>query len=153
MATTNVRLKDAAGNVLHPETDWSVVQNKPSIEVTSRSNTWKTDVIDIGANSAILLSDNILIKLSTGPRDLSCYPIEWEAIANKPTALDSNTQIGWVTISDSKLQYLRYTFGFKASYSRDAASAIEYYYFDGGEAVAFSIGTSGNTTYSFTPIL
>lgn len=29
--TFNVRLKDGSGNVLHPETDWSVVQNKPSI--------------------------------------------------------------------------------------------------------------------------
>lgn len=32
MATINVRLKDAAGNVLYPETDWSVVQNKPWTE-------------------------------------------------------------------------------------------------------------------------
>lgn len=32
MSTIKVRLKDASGNVLHPETDWSVVQNKPSIE-------------------------------------------------------------------------------------------------------------------------
>lgn len=30
MSTIKVRLKDASGNVLHPETDWSVVQNKPS---------------------------------------------------------------------------------------------------------------------------
>lgn len=32
MATIKVRLKDAGENVLHPETDWSVVRNKPSIE-------------------------------------------------------------------------------------------------------------------------
>ena len=36
MSTINVRLKDASGNVLHPETDWSVVLNKPS----SYSTTW-----------------------------------------------------------------------------------------------------------------
>lgn len=121
--------------------------------MTSYSNTWKTDVIDIGANTAIYLSDNVQILLSSGPRVLSRYPIEWEAIANKPTALDSNTQIGWVTIFDSNLQALRYTFGFKESYSMGASSAIKYYYFSDGEAIAFSIGTSGNTTYGFTPIL
>ena len=31
MANIKVRLKDASQNVLHPETDWSVVLNKPSI--------------------------------------------------------------------------------------------------------------------------
>lgn len=31
MANVKVRLKDASNNVLHPETDWSVVLNKPSI--------------------------------------------------------------------------------------------------------------------------
>lgn len=31
MANVKVRLKDATNNILHPETDWSVVQNKPSI--------------------------------------------------------------------------------------------------------------------------
>ena len=36
MSTINVRLKDASGNVLHPETDWSVVLNKP----TSYLTTW-----------------------------------------------------------------------------------------------------------------
>ena len=30
MANVKVRLKDASNNILHPETDWSVVQNKPS---------------------------------------------------------------------------------------------------------------------------
>lgn len=38
MTTINVRLKDASGNVLHPETDWSVVQNKPTYFPTSWSN-------------------------------------------------------------------------------------------------------------------
>lgn len=32
MANVKVRLKDASNNVLHPETDWSVVLNKPSIK-------------------------------------------------------------------------------------------------------------------------
>lgn len=33
MANVKVRLKDASNNVLHPETDWSVVLNKPSIQL------------------------------------------------------------------------------------------------------------------------
>lgn len=33
MANVKVRLKDASNNVLHPETDWSVVLNKPSIKL------------------------------------------------------------------------------------------------------------------------
>lgn len=35
MATIKVRLKDASKNVLHPETDWSVVQGKPSITIST----------------------------------------------------------------------------------------------------------------------
>ena len=35
MATIKVRLKDASQNVLHPETDWSVVQGKPSITIST----------------------------------------------------------------------------------------------------------------------
>lgn len=38
----NVRLKDAGGNVLHPETDWSVVLNKPTYFPTS----WKELTFD-----------------------------------------------------------------------------------------------------------
>lgn len=33
MATIKVRLKDAGKNVLHPETEWSLVQGKPSFIV------------------------------------------------------------------------------------------------------------------------
>ena len=33
MSNVKVRLKDASNNVLHPETDWSVVLNKPSIKL------------------------------------------------------------------------------------------------------------------------
>ena len=36
MSTIKVRLKDVGGNVIHPETDWSIVQNKPS----SYPTTW-----------------------------------------------------------------------------------------------------------------
>ena len=38
MANVKVRLKDASNNVLHPETDWSVVLNKPSIDAVRQDN-------------------------------------------------------------------------------------------------------------------
>lgn len=40
--TIKVRLKDGDGNVLHPETDWSVVQNKPSTFMAD----WVSSVIN-----------------------------------------------------------------------------------------------------------
>lgn len=31
MANVKVRLKDASGNILHPETEWSVIKNPPAV--------------------------------------------------------------------------------------------------------------------------
>ena len=42
MADIKVRFKDGDGNVLHPETDWSVVQNKPSVFTAD----WGSSVIN-----------------------------------------------------------------------------------------------------------
>lgn len=43
MANVKVRLKDASNNVLHPETDWSVVLNKPSIKLNHTDGSHDTD--------------------------------------------------------------------------------------------------------------
>ena len=43
MANIKVRLKDASQNVLHPETDWSVVLNKPSIKLKYTDGSYSTD--------------------------------------------------------------------------------------------------------------
>lgn len=45
MATIKVRLKDAGKNVLHPETEWSLVQGRPSIEKAIFGEEWKTSNI------------------------------------------------------------------------------------------------------------
>ena len=42
MAIIKVRLKDAGQNTLHPETDWSVVQGRPSIGKAIFGEEWKT---------------------------------------------------------------------------------------------------------------
>ena len=57
MANVKVRLKDASGNVLHPETDWSVVRNKPSIEMSNTGEEWNiADSITITASNGLYLS-------------------------------------------------------------------------------------------------
>ena len=49
MSTIKVRLKDASGNALHPETDWSVVQNKPSSYPTTWSEVNGRPSIEVDA--------------------------------------------------------------------------------------------------------
>lgn len=57
MATIKVKLKDASQNVLHPETDWSVVRNKPSIEQSHTGEEWNIpDSITISASNGLYLS-------------------------------------------------------------------------------------------------
>lgn len=90
----NVRLKDAGGQILHPETDWSVVQNKPSISVSSSGESWNrgSGTISINENTVIIHAGggakNILVgDTNTGGKDvpLNEYPIRWQSIGNKST--------------------------------------------------------------------
>ena len=84
MATVKVRLKDASGNVLHPETDWSMVKNRPSITVDSNGETW-------GAygSTIYLRANQIYVNDKNTPNDylLDYYPIRWSAISGKPDYL------------------------------------------------------------------
>ena len=90
MATVKVRLKDASGNVLHPETDWYVVKNRPSITVDSNREIWGTSgsSIRLGAN-------NIYVKDSKRSYEvlLADYPINWSAISGKPDYLVSKNEM------------------------------------------------------------
>lgn len=57
MAITRVKLKDASQNVLHPETEWSLVQGKPSIEMSNTGEEWNIlDTITITASNGLYLS-------------------------------------------------------------------------------------------------
>lgn len=38
MANINVKLKNAAGDVLYPQTEWNNIQNKPSVFVAQNAN-------------------------------------------------------------------------------------------------------------------
>ena len=90
MATVKVRLKDASGHVLHPEPDWSVVKNRPSITVDSNREIWGTSgsSIRLGAN-------NIYVKDSKRSYEvlLADYPINWSAISGKPDYLVSKNEM------------------------------------------------------------
>ena len=70
---TKVRLKSADGTILHPETDWSVVQNKPLIEKAGPSRgIWYTGgTADNPVGNYITLNGNTLegITISNGEYD------------------------------------------------------------------------------------
>ena len=115
MANVKVRLKDASNNVLHPETDWSVVLNRPSFDRVANGNGYFTqkwnasaksdDVTIDGGVVRIYASDTMLelessdemyltsgatIKISDENTkqnyvSLADYPIKWSAISDKPT--------------------------------------------------------------------
>lgn len=106
MANVKVRLKDASNNVLHPETDWSVVLNKPSITINQRKHAeaWYFDghiEITAGQNLALKAPGSeiqVADKYTSGAtKSLKDYPINWSAINGKP----SGTYVGSVTVSDA----------------------------------------------------
>lgn len=82
--TFNVRLKDGSGNILHPETDWSVVQNKPSINIGDsngqRRETWNAPITSVVGTNALYLASpqgNIMVNDHTVGKNmpLADYPI------------------------------------------------------------------------------
>ena len=57
MAIIKVRLKEAGQNTLHPETEWSLVQGKPSIETSGTGEAWNIlDTISITGENGLYLS-------------------------------------------------------------------------------------------------
>ena len=86
MADVKVKLKDASGNVLHPETEWSLVQGRPSFTIGQnssgqRSETWSAPIISVvGENliglvsprGGIMINDSVVGKNTP----LADYPIK-----------------------------------------------------------------------------
>ena len=73
-------LKNGKKETIHPETDWSVVLNRPSITVDSNGEKWDT------SGSYICLKENgIYVKdyRSNGVL-LENYPIKWSAVQKRP---------------------------------------------------------------------
>lgn len=105
MANVKVRLKDASNNVLHPETDWSVVRNKPSIaKDVSNNEAWYAGAdLMINATQTLKLTSATFPVAIKDPRtkntymNLESYPIKWSAINGKP----SGSYVGSVTVSNA----------------------------------------------------
>ena len=73
-------LKNGQEEIIHPETDWSIVLNRPSITVDSNGEKWDT------SGSYICLKENgIYVKdyRSNGVL-LENYPIKWSAVQKRP---------------------------------------------------------------------
>ena len=96
MANVKVRLKDASGNVLHPETDWSVVENRPAITIQTsngqRREVWSAPTTSVvGENTLYLASPkgSVMINDRTVGKNtlLADYPIKYSAISGKPSYL------------------------------------------------------------------
>ena len=96
MAIIKVRLKDAGQNTLHPETDWSVVENRPSITISTsngqKREAWNAPTTSVvGVNTLYLASPqgSVMINDSVVKKNtpLVDYPIKWSAISGKPSYL------------------------------------------------------------------
>ena len=120
MAIIKVRLKDAGQNTLHPETDWSVVENRPAITVGTsngqKRETWSAPTTSVvGVNTLYLASHqgNITINDRTAGKDtlLADYPIKWSAISGKPSYLVDKERMvfGYYDDEDSNPEGLVYT--------------------------------------------
>ena len=70
MANVKVRLKDASQNVLHPETEWSLVQDRPSITISTsngQKEVWSaTTTSVVGVKTLYLASPEGSVKINGG---------------------------------------------------------------------------------------
>lgn len=122
MANVKVRLKDASNNVLHPETDWSVVLNRPSFDRVENGNGYftqrwnasaKADDIEIDGDAVNIYARDTTLGLESSEDmyltsgatiqikdnntqrrsvSLDLYPIKWSAISNKPNYIPTDTR-------------------------------------------------------------
>lgn len=84
-----VKLQDKDGNTLHPETEWSAVQDRPSINNEDNNTVINPSgmIRMTGAEMAISVSGDITISTSDTKKtsvSLSDYPINWAALHNRP---------------------------------------------------------------------
>lgn len=72
MAIIKVKLKDASQNVLHPETDWSVVQGRPSFDrVKNGGNRFFTQKWDAAAKSDNVEIDGDVVNIYSKDTSIS----------------------------------------------------------------------------------
>ena len=83
-----VRLKDASDNVLHPETEWSLVQDRPSIKKTNTEETWSANTLHLTAE------DNINMSTSSQDGRLSIWAMN--------IAITQDPQEGTMNLGDTQ---------------------------------------------------
>lgn len=72
MATTiRVKLKDASQNVLHPETEWSVVLDRPSFDRVANGNGYFTQKWNASAKSDDVEIDGDVVKIHSSDTGMS----------------------------------------------------------------------------------
>lgn len=150
---TNVRLKDAAGNVLHPETDWSVVQNKPSISKNAdaiNSESWSASQITLHGGFSVKLESELgPIYVTDSNTDkkatsLDNYPISWRAIKNKP----SLSEYFYVGVYRSISGNNKKTYSLAYYFWDELSSTYKYYYFDkDGQVHNFTPNSGSNISF------
>ena len=98
--------KNGKKETIHPETDWSVVLNRPSITVGKNGETW--------SNGSSIRLDGNRIYVKDYLRDevlLENYPInvKWSAVQNRPSITVSENTEAWsksgssIRLSENKI--------------------------------------------------
>lgn len=104
-----VQLKDKDGKTLHPETEWSAVQNRPSINNESNNTVISPSgtIRMTGKEMAISVSGDVTISTSDTENkyvSLSNYPINWSALNDRPFQEVLQMQTGPLTGTTSSVQ-------------------------------------------------
>ena len=156
MSDVKVKLKDASGNVLHPETDWSIVRNRPAITISTsngqKRETWSAPTTSVvGVNTLYLASPqgSVMINDHTVRENtpLADYPIKYSAISGKPSYLVDKKDMVFGRYSTVKLDPdgQRYTgtvypairkYEYDDNHGQGATYTYTCYYFNGTSWVA-----------------
>ena len=99
MANVKVRLKDASNNVLHPETDWSVVLNRPSFDRVANGNGYFTQKWNASAKSDDVEIDGDVVNIYSKDTSLSLTSFEDMFLAS-----GANIEIGAANVGNIKIK-------------------------------------------------
>lgn len=107
MANVKVRLKDASNNVLHPETDWSVVLNRPSFDRVANDNGHFTQKWNASAKADDAEIDGDVVRIYARDTSLSLESVEDMYLASGASIQikDQNTKRNYVSLADYPIKW------------------------------------------------
>ena len=130
-----VKLKDGAGNILHPETDWSVIQDRPSIHNEGKNvyiDPYETIHMEAQDMHVDLTGDAVISTSETGGTSVSLadYPVNWNKLNNRPfqEILDLNRD-STAELSSDKSSIGNAVFGMYGIRDYTATGLDAYYYY------------------------